>query len=164
MSIFDCIDKEGNTYSNMTLIDGIKSINANMPVRLTLQKDGKLRIEQRVLKNKPVYLAYSQITNAGLITEEEIIEKSKSVVGRAAVGGLFLGPLGAIVGGMSGTGKKTKTKSETYFVINYNSGSTGEPAAISFKYAGDLPASYKKFTEELKEASGIKESEFQENL
>ncbi|MDF1809399.1 MAG: hypothetical protein P1U42_06855 [Phycisphaerales bacterium] len=32
--------------------------------------------------------------------------KSKSVVGRAVVGGLLLGPVGAVVGGISGVGQK----------------------------------------------------------
>lgn len=168
MSAFNCIDKDGNRYSNFDMVDGIKSIKTGMPVRLTLQKDGKLRIEQRVIKNKPVYLAYSQITNAGRITEQQIIEKSKSVVGRAAAGGLLLGPLGAIVGGMSGTGTKTKTKTQVYYVINYTSGSTGQPEAISFKYAGDFPSTYEKFNEELRKAAGLPdepaEEELQENL
>ncbi|MCL2651143.1 MAG: SHOCT domain-containing protein [Candidatus Azobacteroides sp.] len=38
--------------------------------------------------------------------EQIIVKKNKSVVGRAVVGGLFLGPLGALIGGMSGTGTK----------------------------------------------------------
>lgn len=33
-------------------------------------------------------------------------QKNKSVIGRAIVGGLILGPVGAIVGGMTGIGKK----------------------------------------------------------
>jgi hypothetical protein len=155
MSMFDCIDKEGNRYSNMTIVDGLSSINKNMPVRLTQLKDGRLMIEQRFSKNKPVYIPYSQVTNAGLVTEEEIIEKSKSVVGRAAAGTLLLGPLGAIIGGMSGIGTKTKQKSETYFVINYRPDGEDEQKIISFKYAGDFPATYKKFTEELRAAAGI---------
>ena len=42
--------------------------------------------------------------------EYETIEKDKSVIGRAVVGGLLLGPVGAIVGGMSGIGAKKETK------------------------------------------------------
>ena len=42
--------------------------------------------------------------------EYETIEKDKSVIGRAVVGGLLLGPVGAIVGGMSGIGTKKETK------------------------------------------------------
>ncbi len=42
--------------------------------------------------------------------EYATIEKDKSVIGRAIVGGLLLGPVGAIVGGMSGIGTKKETK------------------------------------------------------
>ena len=47
-------------------------------------------------------------------------EKDKSVIGRAIGGGLLLGPLGAVVGGMSGVGKKTKKQAATsnnWFVL-----------------------------------------------
>lgn len=51
-------------------------------------------------------IEYSDITNAEVLTETE--EENKSVIGRAIVGGLLLGPVGAVVGGISGTGKKEK--------------------------------------------------------
>lgn len=44
---------------------------------------------------------YSQIISIDSVRGEEII-KNKSVLGRAAAGGLLFGPLGAVVGGMSG--------------------------------------------------------------
>lgn len=50
----------------------------------------------------------------------EPVQKNRSVVGRAAVGGVVLGPLGAVVGGMTGLQPNTKIvertvkKTETY--------------------------------------------------
>lgn len=42
------------------------------------------------------------------ISHKQLGTEDKSVIGRAVVGGLLLGPLGAVVGGISGVGSKTK--------------------------------------------------------
>lgn len=48
-------------------------------------------------------VAFDRIVSISLEDKEQVFEqKEKSVVGRAIVGGLLLGPVGAIVGGMSG--------------------------------------------------------------
>ena len=72
-----------------------------------------------IFKISSIFLNYDQITNYGKVTEKEVVEQKKSVAGRALVGGLLLGPVGAIVGGIDGTGKKKKTKIKNYFIINY---------------------------------------------
>lgn len=65
-------------------------------------------------------------------TETEIIEKQKNVVGRAMIGNLFLGPVGAVVGGMTGLGsKKKKGKRKGYLIINYIN-NNGDLDAIMF--------------------------------
>jgi predicted ATP-dependent serine protease len=61
----------------------------------------------------------SQIISLKQTSQEELSKTDKSVIGRAVVGGLILGPLGAIVGGMSGIGNKEKLKNKHYLVINY---------------------------------------------
>ena len=48
----------------------------------------------------------SQIIHASSTTKEEVVQKS--VIGRAAVGTLLFGPLGGVVGGMSGLSTKLK--------------------------------------------------------
>ena len=48
-----------------------------------------------------------EILSINLEGQNQLFEqKSKSVIGRAIVGGLILGPVGAIVGGMTGIGQK----------------------------------------------------------
>lgn len=152
MAIFGTKNKQGNTVTNLAMHEGIPTIGMNMPVCLTLFDD-HLEIKQRIFKNAPATLKYTQITNIDKVTETEIIEKSKSTLGRAAVGGLLLGPLGAIIGGMSGTGSKKKTTVKTYLVINYTS-SSDEIKVITFEVVG-ATFGLKEFINEAKEKSGI---------
>jgi hypothetical protein len=52
----------------------------------------------------------------------DVVEsKDKSVIGRAIVGGILLGPLGAIIGGASGIGEKVKTLMHGKSLIYFNS-------------------------------------------
>ena len=53
------------------------------------------------------------------ITHKQLTSEKKSVIGRAVVGGVLLGPLAAVVGGMSGIGSKTKTIGNYLLVITF---------------------------------------------
>ena len=133
--------------------DGLDNIKKGSVVTLTLLDDG-LTIKQNLTKNVS-HLKYGQITNIGTVKEEEIIEKNKSVIGRAVVGDLLLGPLGAVVGGMSGIGTKQKKKSRLYFIINYDDDDDDDDGRVlSFLVTGNtmgLP----KFKKELNERIGL---------
>ena len=61
----------------------------------------------------------SQIISLKQTSREELKKTDKSVIGRAVVGGVILGPLGAIVGGMSAFGNKEKSVNIHYLVMNY---------------------------------------------
>lgn len=61
----------------------------------------------------------SQIINIQKTTSTEIAKTNKSVIGRAVVGGLIMGPLGAVVGGISGTGTKDKLQINQCVIINF---------------------------------------------
>lgn len=57
--------------------------------------------------NYRVALLQDQIDFFVIEPQKQIVEKkSKSIVGRALLGGVLLGPVGAIVGGMTGIGNK----------------------------------------------------------
>lgn len=147
--------KEKHTKIIFQMEDGLQSIQKGMPVEIILLED-ELNIKQNFSRKEPSHLRYEQVINAGVVREEEITEKNKSVVGRAVVGNLVLGPLGAVVGGVSGVGKKEKKKLKAYFVINYKSSQDDEVKVLSFLVTGNtigLP----KFEKELKEKAGIKE-------
>lgn len=58
-----------------------------------------------LLKHKQIH--YSQIVDLKIEEVNSYSDKDKSVLGRAVVGGVLLGGVGAIVGGLSGQGKKS---------------------------------------------------------
>jgi len=78
-------------------------------------------ITMEAKKLEPVHLKYEQIIDIDTTTDEKTTEKGKSVIGRAVVGGALLGPVGAVVGGMSGTGTNKTTKTSYFMVISYKS-------------------------------------------
>lgn len=122
--------------------DGISTFTPNSPILVTINESEKQVIfKQRFSKVPNANLSFEKITTVAWVTEEDV--KNASVIGSAIVGGVLFGGLGAIVGAVSGT----KKKSETYLVINYNS-ADGTLKAISMKANGDFKIF--KFEKELK--------------
>lgn len=114
MAIFGNKDKKGNFTINFSSVeDTVLYDYPNIAISATILDD-KIEFKQRVEKKEPIYLMISQITKIGIVNEKQIKEVDKSVVKRAMVGGLLLGPLGAIIGGMDGIGKKEKKKKENF--------------------------------------------------
>lgn len=121
MAIFGNKDKKGNFTINFSSVkDTVLYDYPNTAISATLLED-RIEFKQRVGKKQPIYLMLSQVTKVGIVNEKQIEEVDKSVVKRAVVGGLLLGPLGAVVGGIDGIGKKEKKIERKFFVINYNS-------------------------------------------
>lgn len=77
-------------------------------------------------------LEKSQITNTGYFTEQDVISKNKSVVGRSIAGGLLFGQMGAVIGGLSGVGGKTKKIHRKFVFITYQS-SDNSDCGIAFE-------------------------------
>lgn len=84
------------------------------------------------MQKRKLLLNYEQITDVFYGGKTELIQKPKSVIGRAVVGGVIFGGIGAIVGATSGTGTKTEKKTHLYFIISYTS-SDGEDKYIQFE-------------------------------
>lgn len=120
---------------NLTYFEGINSYIKEMPVIVRIDDINKcISIMSTSVRNKPVVkIKFEQLIDCFGTSEEMVTEKNKSVVGRAIVGGILTGGIGAIVGGMSGIGSKKKVKKTYYFVINYRSQDSNEIKAVSFR-------------------------------
>lgn len=124
--------KERNEI-NLTYFEGIDSYIKEMPVIVRIDDTNQRVTIMATMKNKPViHIKFDQLIDCATISDKTIIEKDKSVIGRAVIGGILTGGLGAIVGGMSGLGSKKKVKETHYLVINYRS-KDGEIKVLSFK-------------------------------
>lgn len=156
MGIFSLKSKTGDAAINLPHHSGVPWFTDNWAAELILHDDER-RLEIRpIIKTKTlvdsVYLPYDKIVGVIQTSEKEIVEKSKSVLGRAVLGGVLLGPLGAVVGSVSGTGKKVKTTTSLFVVINYKpSLNDDEIKVISFHNNNFLVAD--KFVKLLKERS-----------
>lgn len=149
MGLFGKKNKDGNRSVNLGFVDGINGYNKGTAVEVSINKESEnLTIKSRAIKKPEVHLGLDQITGVNVISEKDVIEKSKSVTGRAVVGGVLLGPLGAIVGGMSGVGNKTKSNTKYYMIINYKSQSE-ELKVLSFEIVG-ASLHWASFVEELR--------------
>ncbi|EJO5349569.1 hypothetical protein NRP93_003751 [Clostridium botulinum] len=148
--------KNKNRSIGVLLVDGLSIYSRDVILQITLNNENEcLTINSKIFKNIPdVNLKYEKIIDANIITRHELVKQSKSVVGRAAVGGLLLGSLGATVGAMSGTGTKTDDQIEYYFVVNYRN-KDEELKVLSFKIVGF--SIWRPFIKELKSKINIKQ-------
>ncbi|MGL5149060.1 MAG: hypothetical protein ACRC7N_00600 [Clostridium sp.] len=159
MGLFSKKNKDGNRSINVAYVDGLLDYNKGAAVEVSFN-DEFLEIKSRVIKSKPVVkLALNQIIAANCITEKDVIEKSKSVTSRAVVGGVLLGPLGAIIGGITGVGNKTKSETKYYMVVNYKSRDE-ELKVLSFEIVG-ASLQWSSFIQELRNM--IKKEDIIEN-
>lgn len=101
--------------------NSIKGLNINENERIELIKsDDSLIINKALSTVNLETIKYKDIISINRYNEQEIVQKDKSVIGRAIVGGVLTGGIGAVVGGMSGVGSKSKKGKMRFFVnIDY---------------------------------------------
>ncbi len=118
-------------------------------------------VKVKVLGKNEVLRTYriplENIISLEIVTEKEL--KDKSVLGRGAVGALLLGPVGAVLGGMSGVG--SKQKSVFMLAVAYATQSApGEVKTLVFnaEYAGWLGQNQAAVRQIKKEMEGVQPS------
>jgi hypothetical protein len=84
--------------------------------------------------NKTRVGLYNEKLNFWTIEQQQeiVANKSKSVIGRALLGGVLLGPVGAIVGGLTGIGDKTVKVSDVDNIISISYSQDDKDAMILF--------------------------------
>ena len=132
---------------DMKLVEPIANLKAGYSYMIYLYNDHILIKD--ILSKKDAHLSISQVKEVFYGTETEIIEKNKSVVGRAVIGSI-ISPVGAVVGAISGVGTKKKKVSHTYFIIKFIS-SEGMEDYVKFE---DTNLSGRKFAKKLNELIG----------
>lgn len=76
-----------------------------------------------------------RIADVDIISKKNIVEKQKSVIGRGVAGAIVFGPVGGLIGAMSGIGSKTSTAvSAVLCIVFENQGGDGYN---SFSFAID---------------------------
>lgn len=95
------------------------------------------RLQGLKLVEVNIGLKFDDIISINIEDKEQIFEKKeKSIVGRALIGGLLLGPVGAIVGGMSGLGEKEQKAKmpDILIIISYMENNSEENLLLSCNY------------------------------
>ncbi|ENJ9655983.1 hypothetical protein FDB88_18865 [Clostridium sporogenes] len=157
MGLFSRKNKEISPI-NLTYLDGIDRYIKNTAVSLNLDdKKGCLVIKASKDNYPVVNINFEKLVAVDIIHEKDIIETNKNSIGRAVVGGVLLGQLGAIIGGMSGIGSKQSSKLKTFLVINYKS-KDEEIKVISFEIE-NITLNMPKFINKLRENISINNPE-----
>lgn len=102
---------------NVTHIQGINFVNPGEKISCLI--DDK-NISFCDSKKELFSIAINEIKNALILEEIEQTQKNKSVIARAIVGGVLLGPIGAIVGGVSGVSPELKTNKKYFLEFTIN--------------------------------------------
>lgn len=153
MVVFGNKNKSGDFEINFSAgDDSLPNIPAGLAISVTAT-DSDLTIKPRLGKKHEVHLPYSKITDARVVAETEIIEMQKSTIGRAAVGGFLLGPIGAVIGAADSLNDKKKKQVRRFYIVNYMN-SEGEISAVSFEIVG-ATLGLKKFVELVQQKTGL---------
>lgn len=91
-----------------------------------------LELQNAVGNKDTATLAYSQITDVFYGSEIQLQQQEKSPIARAFAGGLLFGSTGAVIGALSGLGKKEKKVRKFFFIIRYVT-ADGQEAFLPFE-------------------------------
>jgi len=102
------------TINSLSLIhiDGIPNYEKGVKVKLS-------KTPELITIDKTYSIPTRNIESTIFNSSKQLTEHQKSVIGRSLIGGLLLGPVGAVVGGISGVGTQKETAMVWLMTINY---------------------------------------------
>ncbi|MBQ3199110.1 MAG: hypothetical protein IJB67_01900 [Firmicutes bacterium] len=129
-------------------LSGMENLNITDPnkyVKITIDaKERKLHFDNANDKTPIAVLDITKITDAREATQ--VVSENKSVTGRAAIGGLIFGPVGAIVGGLSALDEQTGIATR---VVIFTYKSQEETKQIVMACIPSISSGYQNFIEYL---------------
>lgn len=116
------VEKEQTALYGMGLISGLPQKTRDGRFAIEFEDDKLKLIEDGgIFKVKPIQtylLDVDKIISIDLLTQDNIVEKQNSTVGRGIAGAILFGPVGAIVG-TSSAGSTTINEKTGVLVISY---------------------------------------------
>lgn len=146
MGMFGKSKKEISTQVIHT--EGLSGVGKNASCKIKLDDDyitiDEVALSLKGFKTvKTFKVPIENVVSVEVITEENIKEKSKSVVGRGVAGAVVFGPAGLILGGLSGVGVKKKKDITRLFCISYTRSEDQKVQNLVFKMVGPDLDSYR---------------------
>ena len=115
-------------YMRFKHIEGIDKLAKGIDVLISFNK--------YVCTIDGILIKIPNIKKLEITSSKQLVDKEKSVIGRAIVGGVLTGGIGAVVGGMSGINDGSKeTRLMHYLTMTFND---GNKAIFSFKNDSDI--------------------------
>jgi hypothetical protein len=122
-------------WSNDVSTSGYFNASENVLHDIT---DGKIRLllfekgirVTNVLFSPIMDIHVTQLIDIIKTNDIELVEKEKTVIGRAVAGTLLFGPFWGIIGGMSGVGSKKVIKSKYIIIVNFWDIKSREPKSM----------------------------------
>lgn len=111
-------------------LSGIPNVGENVRVMFYLYPN-------KISINNQQNIPFQRIKSTKIFSSQQLDEINKSIISRAVGGGILAGPIGAIIGGISGTGKKKVQRLFYFFSINYIN-IKGEDSTALFVTKDDL--------------------------
>ncbi len=109
IELIDKIDYLGGIEDFDSLLKGRYQSEYGASLHLIKRPNGLEIKLAKTFSSKSIGVLNNQLTRVIIEHKETFIEnKDKSVIGRAVIGSILLGPLGAVIGGMSGLSSGTK--------------------------------------------------------